>query len=74
MAVELQAVPLAHRVGEGAAGELVDDLERVGRVAVVVGGEDAAGGVDRLAAPLASSAQRTMSLRWTPQSLIMPPA
>ena len=30
------------------AGELVDDLQRVGRVAVVVGGEDAAGGVDRL--------------------------
>ena len=48
MAVELQAVPLAHRVGQGASGELVDDLHGVGRVAVVVGGEDPAGRVDRL--------------------------
>ena len=26
VAVELQSVPLAHRVGQGALGELVDDL------------------------------------------------
>ena len=41
VAVELQAVPLSHRVGQRALGEFVNDLERVGRVAVVVGGEDA---------------------------------
>ena len=48
MAVEFQAVALAHRVSQGALGEFIDDLHGIGSVAVVVGGEDSAGGVDRL--------------------------
>src|SRR5271157_6657878 len=46
VAVELQPVALAHRVGERGPGKLVNDLERVGGVTVIVGGEDAGGGGD----------------------------
>ena len=52
---------------------LVDDLERVGRLGVVVQGEPAAGGGDRSCGASTSIAQWTGSTMWQQKSVRRPP-